>query len=245
MGFSRLLVQLKMKLFLLILTLGFIGCSFNGENEIHINETVVFDEQSNWSVNLDSLVVIDNYILTYRDLRRNGTNSVKPYIHTSRGTKISLREIRPPKGNGYFWDCRAHMRIFLNPDGSYFCSWNSGESCTTGQIINNEKTIYDSIELQDEIFRFYSTNSLLELETELNDNDLEIWITPFNDSLSPCKSVIETVAIVYQKFHLSKLGDNIPLSIVLSPSQDNNRMKRILKKEKTKAHNRVYGSAPK
>jgi len=227
-----------------ILSLVYFGCAQNNLPENLLDEEFIFDSSSNWHVIIDSLENMDNYILATRSLERNSETPIKPYITSSTGQKISLRAIRQSRGGGYIWDCRAHFRIFISPYGNYSCIWNTGQSCNSEQLIKNVKRTTDSIELIDEIHRFYSTNCNLELASQINENELEVWITPIHDNLSICNEVIESTAMAYQKFKNDNSEIDIPLAIVLSPIQDNERMNRIRKKEKNRPLTRVTDAQP-
>jgi hypothetical protein len=79
-----------LKKIVFIILLGLWGCNiYNPLDELQ--ENVVFSNESNCYLNLDSLGSMDNYILFYRAAKRKGLKTIKPYIKTVHGKRISLR----------------------------------------------------------------------------------------------------------------------------------------------------------
>lgn len=215
------------RLFILLIGIAIVGC-----DERTLKEELVFNKDSNWLVNFDSLKTIDNYILASRKVQKQTSSNVIPYAIID-NKKVSLGEILPITGRGYFWDCRTIFRITVNSNESYFTSWHTGKSCSSNEVIINEKEIESVDNLIAEIQRFYDNNiDIMDSIDEYQESEgLEIWITPRNDSLDYCKSTIKYSALAYQNYHNSSVNKSIPLIIKISGRYDKKRIRRIVNKE--------------
>ncbi|NQX97867.1 MAG: hypothetical protein HRT73_08315 [Flavobacteriales bacterium] len=219
---------MKTNFIILLIGIVFVGCG-----EETLKEEVVFNEDSNWQVNLDSLKTVDNYILAHRSFKKTGVEYVVPYIVTSDNKKISMSQINPMTGKGCVWDCRTAILITISDDESYFVRWNSGSSCRMDDVINYEKNIDSKEELIIEIQKFFTTNYALDYfhPAQEESTNLEVWVTQRNDNLNYCESVIVSSASAFQSFIKLSIFKEIPFLIKINPKLDKNRIRRIVAKE--------------
>lgn len=85
---------------------------------------------------------------------------------------------------------------------------------------------------KEEILTPYTENSKLSLDSVPDKSELEIALTPNDSDLFLCKDIIELSANAYQKFMKNNRNTRTPFLIIIYPKTDNDRVKRILKREK-------------